>query len=257
MMKAIVDEVGEDARVLIVEGIAGHPIVVHEREGAERALQEFPGVKVVREVNCDWTANVTKNVVLQALDTYLVLLGLSVAIVPAPTGTVPPWLRSLSGAWSILPILAILGLGIWTGVRRLPCFEQLMATGSEQRAAYTAGVDVIAVRWIRYILGGIFTGIAALSLSALIGSADANMVGATLAGGGMPFALVCLIVGVLALLIGAANGALASLLKVHPLIVTLGIGLGLDQALIQAAFGGIIIALVSLYGREPHVRNTI
>jgi len=70
MMQAIVDEVGADANVLIVEGIAGHPIVVQEREGAERALQEHPDLNIVREVNGNWTANVTKNVVLQALATY-------------------------------------------------------------------------------------------------------------------------------------------------------------------------------------------
>jgi ribose transport system substrate-binding protein len=55
--------------VLLVEGIAGHPIVVQERQGADRALAEEPGLKVVRTVNGNWTANVTKTVVLQALAT--------------------------------------------------------------------------------------------------------------------------------------------------------------------------------------------
>lgn len=70
MIKAIAKETGGKADVLRVEGIAGHPIVAQEREGAERALKEEPGLKVVRTVNGNWTANVTKTVVLQALATY-------------------------------------------------------------------------------------------------------------------------------------------------------------------------------------------
>lgn len=67
------------------------------------------------------------------------------------------------------------------------------------------------------ILGGID-----LSIPFVIGFA--NVVAAQLTGQGLPFALVCLIVAGLALLIGATNGALSSLLKIPPLIVTLGIG---------------------------------
>jgi ribose transport system permease protein len=67
------------------------------------------------------------------------------------------------------------------------------------------------------ILGGID-----LSIPFVIGFA--NVVAAQLTGQGVNFGIVVLIVGVLALLIGAASGALSSILKIHPLIVTLGIG---------------------------------
>jgi ribose transport system substrate-binding protein len=70
MIKAIAKETGGKADILMVEGIAGHPIVVQERGGADRALKEEPGIKVVRSVNGNWTANVTKTVILQALATY-------------------------------------------------------------------------------------------------------------------------------------------------------------------------------------------
>jgi ribose transport system substrate-binding protein len=69
MMKAIGDKLGGKGNVLVVEGIAGHPIVAQERAGEEKALKELPGLKVVRTVNGNWTANVTKTVVLQALAT--------------------------------------------------------------------------------------------------------------------------------------------------------------------------------------------
>lgn len=67
------------------------------------------------------------------------------------------------------------------------------------------------------IIGGID-----LSIPFLIGFA--NVVAAQLFGDGMNFMLVCLIIGGLAGLIGALNGAISSGLRIHPLIVTLGMG---------------------------------
>jgi ribose transport system permease protein len=67
------------------------------------------------------------------------------------------------------------------------------------------------------IIGGID-----LSIPFVIGFA--NVVAAQLYGDGMNFVFVCLIVGVLALGIGALNGAISAGLNIHPLIVTLGIG---------------------------------
>ncbi|RWM20003.1 MAG: ribose ABC transporter substrate-binding protein [Mesorhizobium sp.] len=68
MMTAI-GKAKPNASVLVVEGIAGHPIVVQEKEGADKALAENKGLKVARTVNGNWTANVTKTVVLQAIAT--------------------------------------------------------------------------------------------------------------------------------------------------------------------------------------------
>jgi ribose transport system permease protein len=67
------------------------------------------------------------------------------------------------------------------------------------------------------IIGGID-----LSIPFVIGFA--NVVAAQLTGEGVNFVVVCLIVSALAVLIGAANGALSAWLKIHPLIVTLGMG---------------------------------
>jgi ribose transport system substrate-binding protein len=53
----------------MVEGIAGHPIVVQQKQGADKALAENTGIKAPRTVNGNWTANVTKTVVLQAIAT--------------------------------------------------------------------------------------------------------------------------------------------------------------------------------------------
>jgi ribose transport system substrate-binding protein len=69
MMEAIAKGLGGKGNVLLVEGIAGAPIVEMERNGAEKVLAENPDLKVSRSVNGNWTANVTKTVVLQALAT--------------------------------------------------------------------------------------------------------------------------------------------------------------------------------------------
>lgn len=55
--------------VLMVEGIPGSPIVEHENSGGYRAFEEHPDVNVLGKVSGNWTANVTKNVVLQFLAT--------------------------------------------------------------------------------------------------------------------------------------------------------------------------------------------
>lgn len=69
MVTAIGKALPDGGNVLMVEGIAGHPIVVQERQGADKALAENPKLKVARNVNGNWTANVTKTVVLQAIAT--------------------------------------------------------------------------------------------------------------------------------------------------------------------------------------------
>ncbi len=69
MMSYIADGLDGKGSVLMVEGIAGAPIVAMERDGADAILAEHPDLKASRSVNGNWTANVTKTVVLQTLAT--------------------------------------------------------------------------------------------------------------------------------------------------------------------------------------------
>jgi ribose transport system substrate-binding protein len=69
MMDAIGKGLDGKGSVLLVEGIAGAPIVAQQREGVDKALAAYPELKIARSVNGNWTANVTKTVVLQALAT--------------------------------------------------------------------------------------------------------------------------------------------------------------------------------------------
>lgn len=69
LAKGIDDGIGGKGNVLRVEGIAGSPLVAQQRVGADKAFAEAPDVKVIRDVNGNWSPNVTKTVVLQVLAT--------------------------------------------------------------------------------------------------------------------------------------------------------------------------------------------
>src|SRR5258708_5348606 len=108
--------------------------------------------------------------IVATLGTYLIYSGLTTALLPAPGGTIPSWLAALSGATSVIPVAAIL-IGWWL-IKQTPYYEHLMATGGDDRAAYTSSIPITTVRMIAYVLTGVGAGLASLSLSALLGSAD-------------------------------------------------------------------------------------
>ncbi|MER9466512.1 ABC transporter permease [Mesorhizobium sp. M0482] len=111
--------------------------------------------------------------IVATLGTYLILTGMTLTVLPAPIGPAPGWLKAMAGPWSALPLALI--LLFWWLVRQTPYYDQLMAVGSDDRAAYTAGVQVTKVRFIAYVMTGILAACAGLMLTALIGSADPNI----------------------------------------------------------------------------------
>jgi len=111
--------------------------------------------------------------IVATLGTYLILTGVTLTILPAPIGPAPDWLKAMSGPLSVVP-LALIGL-CWLLVRRTPYYDLMMAVGSDDRAAYTAGVPVTKVRLAAYVLTGLFAAAAGLMLTSLIGSADPNI----------------------------------------------------------------------------------
>jgi ribose transport system permease protein len=178
--------------------------------------------------------------IVATLGTYLVLTGVTLTILPAPVGPAPLWLKSMSGPLSIVP-LAVIAIA-WLAVRRFPYYDLLMAVGSDDRAAYTAGVDVTRVRFIAYVITGIFAGVAGLMLTALIGSADPNI--------GQTYTLIA--VAAVALggvslaggrggLIGAAIGAIDIFLLQSVLT-----SFNVSTYVLQIAYGAILVAAVIL-----------
>lgn len=188
-----------------------------------------------------WLATIVRvQPIVATLGTYLVLAGVTLTILPAPVGPAPDWLKALSGPASIVPLAAV--FAIWWGLRRTPFYDHLMAVGSDDRAAYTAGVPVTLVRFLAYVLTGLFAGIAGIMLTALIGSADPNI--------GPTYTLIAIsavalggvsLAGGRGGLVGAAVGALDIFLLQSALTF-----FNVSTFVLQIAYGTILVAAVVL-----------
>jgi ribose transport system permease protein len=203
----------------------------------------------VGAVNGFLAAYVRIQPIVATLGTYLVLVGVTLTILPSPMGTVPAWLKLLSGSLSIVPLAAI--FLIWWGIRRMPYYDQLMATGSDDRAAYTAGVPVPFVRFLSYVITGLFAGIAGLMLTALIGSADANIAPtytliaiSAVALGGVSLA------GGRGGLLGAAIGAICIFLIQS--VLTL---FNVSTFVLQIAYGTILVVAICLTAIQDRIEK--
>lgn len=178
--------------------------------------------------------------IVATLGTYLILAGVTLTILPAPIGPAPGWLKAMAGPFSILPLAAI--FVFWWLIRQTPYYDQLMAVGSDDRAAYTAGVPVTKVRFIAYVITGILSGVAGLMLTALIGSADPN-IGPTYT----LIAIAAVALGGVSLaggkggLVGAAIGAIDIFL-----LQSLLTAFNVSTYVLQVAYGTILVAAVIL-----------
>jgi ribose transport system permease protein len=173
-------------------------------------------------------------------------------------GSVPDWLVDtvsvigttgpipLPGAvviWLVLSAIVLLiergsTLGRW-----------IFAAGANPRAAEFAGVPMLAVWMIVYALSAAFAAITGMLLAGFSGAADPSVGTAYL------FTTVAAVVVGGTPLTGGRGGygrTIAGCLIVTEL-GTLLIGLGLDQAAQQICLGLLIVVLVALYGREPHL----
>lgn len=124
----------------------------------------------------------------------------------------------VAGAFAVAVALQIAGTLLIPGYSAPFAIRALLVIASLLAVASIGQTLVV-------ILGGID-----LSIPFIIGFA--NVVAAQLYGNGVNFGLVCVIVGVLAILIGALNGLISRGLNIHPLIVTLGTGMIVQGAVL-------------------------
>ena len=95
---------------------------------------------------------------------------------PVSLGEQHRWIYDLAGTVGPIPgALFTIGapLLIWFALKYVPFRRLLFAVGSNDATAFSAGVNVTAVRIASYGLGGLFAGIGGLALTALVQSANA------------------------------------------------------------------------------------
>jgi ribose transport system permease protein len=187
--------------------------------------------------------------VVVTLAMYFALQGVDLLLAPNPVslGEHHRWIYDLAGSVGPFPgALFTIGapLLIWVGLKYVPFRRLLFAVGSNDATAFSAGVNVAAVRVASYGLGGLFAGIGGLSLAALVQSANA----ANSTQYALP-AIAALVLGGTSLaggrggLIGVVFGAF-SIYLLQNLLANFQV----NPAWLQILYGAILIAAVVIQG---------
>jgi len=117
--------------------------------------------------------------IIATLATYFVWGGLALYIMPIPGGGAPAdFVNAITGSYAGVPAGLIVILGalaiIWIPAQRSRLGLALYAVGSSRGAAYLSGVDVNRARIAAYALGGVFTALGGLALTASTSNGNAS-----------------------------------------------------------------------------------
>lgn len=113
--------------------------------------------------------------IIVSLSGYLALTGINLVILPRPGGVAPAFMAEWGYGTSIFsPVLVMLVLATaaWLLFTATAFYTHLRLMGSDERAAYTAGVPITVVRIGAHLISGAFAGLAAIAFTALISSGD-------------------------------------------------------------------------------------
>jgi ABC-type sugar transport system ATPase subunit/ribose/xylose/arabinose/galactoside ABC-type transport system permease subunit len=183
--------------------------------------------------------------VVATLCMNFILSGFALGYAPSPVSGTTGWLTSLGSTWGGVPgglILIVVPLLAWWGLSRTPFVKTLLAVGGNETTAYTAGVNVAAVRTLAYTAGGAIAGLAGVAIVAQLHQAEAD------AGFVTPFILLALAAVALGgtSMTGGRGSLLGALLgaAVIFLIENLLGALGLSSFWSQAVYGATLIVAV-------------
>ena len=115
--------------------------------------------------------------IIVALSGYLALSGLNLVILPRPGGVAPDWMFDWGAGTTIISpplIIVVVATVGWLLFTRSAFYTHLRLMGSDERAAYTSGVRITAVRLGAHVIAGIFAGLSAITFTSLISSGDPN-----------------------------------------------------------------------------------
>lgn len=177
-------------------------------------------------------------------------------------GTVPPWLQNLAAMngttfglgfpptiliWIVLGILVIVGLR-WSAYGRY-----VYALGGNRRSAKLIGVSELKYWTLAYTISGVFS---ALTGSLLLGWSGGGFIGV-----GDPYlftTLAAVVIGGTSLMGGYGGYGFTVIgVLVLQVLSSFLIGIGLKYEWQQFIFGLLILPMVALYGRAPHIRAQV
>jgi ribose transport system permease protein len=113
--------------------------------------------------------------IIVSLSGFLALSGINLVILPRPGGVAPGWMDGWGSGTSFfapsmfMVLAALIG---WLIFSTTAFYGHLRLMGSDERAAYTSGVQIGIVRIGAHVMSGLFAGLAALAFTALISSGD-------------------------------------------------------------------------------------
>ena len=192
--------------------------------------------------------------VVATLCMNFILSGFALAYAPSPVSGTTGWLTSLGSTVGGVPgglILLSVPLIVWAGLGRTPFVRTLSAVGGSEITAYTAGVNVLAVRVLGYALGGGIAGLAGVAIVAQLHQAEADT--------GFVTPFILLAIAAVALggtsLGGGRGGLTGSLLgaAVIFLIENLLGALHISSFWSQAVYGATLIAAVLFAARTAQI----
>lgn len=177
-------------------------------------------------------------------------------------GTVPHWMSNLAamnGRFFGLPfpptiiIWVVIAIVIIVGLKTTSWGRNLYALGGNRRSASLVGVSEFKYWVACYVISGVF---AALAGSLLLGWSGGAFIGV-----GDPYlftTLAAVVIGGTSLLGGSGGYGFTVIgVLVLQVLTSFLLGIGLKYEWQQFIFGLLILPMVALYGRSPHIRSTV
>jgi len=187
--------------------------------------------------------------VIVTLSGYLVFSGLNLVVLPNPEGTIPHWLNDWGAATSVNTPELYLLIGcfvLWGFFARTTFARNIRLVGGNDKTAWVSGLNPVLVRLGAHIVAGVFVGLAGITLTALLQSADPTQGAAQTL-----MAVTALVVGGVSLsggrgrALGAVLGAIAIFL-IGYVIGTLN--LGTSESFVSGLIYGAVLIIALFIG---------
>jgi ribose transport system permease protein len=182
--------------------------------------------------------------IVATLGVNLILMGISIHLMPNPTGRAADWLKSFAGYIGPIPapvIIVAIALVLWGLLTMLPYHKALLAVGGDDRAAFSSGLNVTLIRTLAYTIGGFLAAFAAISITAFVGAGNTAV--------GANFTLIA--IAAVALggtnLAGGSGGMIGSLFGATAIFfIQKGLNtLEISSFWFQVAYGAILLAALA------------